>query len=366
MRILVNDFIGGALDRGIPLYVRNLVDGLREEGFHVDVVRAPAFCRKLPRGLLYLVAVLVEQMALPAIGLWRRADMTIYPYNSVALADLITGRGRIVVHDLEQLNRALSFSKLYYLACYRAVKWRNAPIFTISDISRLRLIRSGLFGHGPVTILPNTFYQFERLLLAEAAARKPAILLCSGSTANKDLRSLVTEYLPKALARNYRISIFGLHKKSDLELLEPLRSSVTSGQLRVCGRLSDRQVACEYRSHSLIWVHSLREGFGRCVVEGRLAGGRVVASDIPEFAGLRDGDVHLYRSVDEFLTFAERLVGMDAPAARYEGYPYRELLREAVARALPIRKARSAPQSPPAISVRSGTAPPTRPPTQNP
>ena len=46
MHILINDFIGGALDRGIPLYVRNLIDGLQQEGFDVAVVRAPAWCRK--------------------------------------------------------------------------------------------------------------------------------------------------------------------------------------------------------------------------------------------------------------------------------------------------------------------------------
>lgn len=366
MRILVNDFIGGALDRGIPLYVRNLVDGLREEGFRVDVVRAPALCRKLPRALLYLLAVLVEQTVLPALGWWRRADMTIYPYNSVAVADVLNGRGRIVVHDLEPLNRPLSFSKLYYLACYRAVKWRNAPVFTISDISRRRLIDSGLFGRGPITILPNTFYQFERLLPAEAAERKPAILLCSGSTANKDLDTLVAEYLPQALTRNCRISILGLHKTSDFQRLEPLRGFVMSGQLRLCGRLSDHEVAREYRSHSLVWVHSLREGFGRCVVEGRLAGARVVASDIAEFAGLRDGDVYLYRSADEFLTLADRLLRMDGPAAPYPAYPYRELLRQAVERGLRVREGRSAEQSPPAISVRPGTVRQTPPPNRNP
>ena len=366
MRILVNDFIGGALDHGIPLYVRNLIDGLREEGFRVDVVRAPAFCRRLPRSILYLIAVLVEQTVVPAIGIWLRTDATIYPYNSIAVADVLTGRGRIVVHDLEQLNRPLSFSKLYYLACYRAVKWRNAPVFTISDISRLRLIKSGLFGRSTITILPNTFYQFERLLLSEKPERKPAILLCSGSTPNKDLETLVAEYLPKALARNYRISIFGLHKRTDLQRLEPLRGFVMSGQLRLCGRLSDRQVAREYRSHSLVWVHSLREGFGRCVVEGRLAGGRVVASDIPEFAGLRDGDVYLYRSADEFLAIVDRLLRVEAPATPYEGYPYRELLRQAVEHGLRITEARSAAQSPPAISIRQGTVRTTPPPNRNP
>lgn len=175
MRVLINDFIGGALDRGIPLYVRNLIEGLRDEGLHVRVVRAPAIFRKLPRGVLYLIAVLVEQTLLPAIGVLLRADVTIYPYNSVAVIDLLTRRGRIVVHDLEQLNRPPSFSKLYYLFCYRAVKWFNAPLFTISDITRQRLTQSGLFGGGPVTLLPNTFYAFERLAAAETPQRRPSI-----------------------------------------------------------------------------------------------------------------------------------------------------------------------------------------------
>lgn len=356
MHILVNDFIGGALDRGIPLYVRNLIDGLREEGFRVRVVRAPTLCRRLPRGLFYLLAVIVEQLALPVIGFCRRADVTIYPYNSIAILDVWTGRGRIVVHDLEQLNRPASFSKLYYLACYRAVKRRGAPMFTISGISRQRLIESGLFGGGPITILPNTFYAFERLLRGDAPPRKAAILLCTGSTANKDLETLVAEYLPKLLAAHYSVSVLGLHKAADLPRLEPLREFIAAGQLRLCGLLSDAEVAREYRSHAIAWVHSLREGFGRCVVEGRLAGCRVAATDIPEFDGLRDGEVSLYRNAAEFMAIVDRLSHDGAAAAPYAGYLYRALLRQALERGLQIRECPSAVQAPQAISARQGTA----------
>ena len=352
MRILINDFIGGVLDRGIPLYVRNLIDGLREEGFSVSVIRAPGLCRKMPRGLFYLLAVLVEQTLLPVIGCYLRATLTIYPYNSVAVVDLLTRRGRIVVHDLEQLNRPLSFSKLYYRFCYRAVRWRGAPIFTISEISRQRLVESGLFGRGEITILPNTFYAFERLAAAERPAREAAILLCTGSTANKDLETLVTEYLPPVLARGYAVSILGLHKQSDMPRLEALRDFMKSGQLRLCGQLSDRQVAREYRAHRIVWVHSLREGFGRCVVEGRLAGSRVVASDIPEFAGLRDEDVHLYRDASEFMASLIRLMSREATAAPYAGYRYRELLRAGAQRGLNVTAGQSAAQAPRARPVR--------------
>jgi glycosyltransferase involved in cell wall biosynthesis len=332
LKILINDFIGGVLDRGIPLYVRNLVEGLRAEGFDVSVVRAPALCRLLPRNAFYALAILVEQVALPIIGLARRANLTLYPYNSVAVVDLLTGRGRIVVHDLEPLNRAMSFSKAYYLLCYRALKWRNGPIFTISELTRQRLLNSDLFGSGPVTILPNTFYAFERLVAAAAPQGNTgnSILLCTGSTANKDLETVVADHLPRVLARGVGVSIVGLHKATDAPRLSALDAFVASGQLRVCGRLSDEEVARAYQSHTLVWVHSLREGFGRCVVEGRLAGRRVICSDIAEFAGLRDDGVYLYKDAAECAALVDRLMPLGAPAGRYQGYPYGDLLRRAI------------------------------------
>jgi glycosyltransferase involved in cell wall biosynthesis len=332
LRILINDFIGGVLDRGIPLYVRNLVEGLRAEGFDVSVVRAPALCRLLPRNVFYALAIVVEQIALPVIGLLRRADLTLYPYNSVAMVDLLTRRGRIVVHDLEPLNRPMSFSKAYYLFCYRALKWCNGPIFTISELTRQRLVKSDLFGTGPVIILPNTFYAFEELIAAQAPNGNTgdSILLCTGSTANKDLETVVVDHLPRVLAKGFRVAIVGLHKATDAPRLSALEAFIASGQLRVCGRLSDEEVARAYQSHTLVWVHSLREGFGRCVVEGRLAGRRVICTDIPEFAGLRDDGVFLYKDAAEFAALVDRLMPMAPPAGRYQGYPYRDLLRRAI------------------------------------
>ncbi|HEX4409864.1 MAG TPA: glycosyltransferase [Xanthobacteraceae bacterium] len=332
MQILINDFIGGVLDRGMPLYVRNLIDGLREEGFGVRAIRAPAICRKLPRNLFYVFAILVEQFFLPLMSLVWRADLTLYPYNSVSVIDLLRRRGRIVVHDLEQLNRPMSPSKAYYLACYRAIRWLNRPVFTISKLSRERLSASELFGHGAITILPNTFYAFERFAAAADPPREPktSILLCSGSTANKDLETVIGSYLPQVLAAGYRVAILGLHKANDAARFAPLDTYLRSGQLRMLGQLTDAEVAAEYRKHEIVWVHSLREGFGRCVVEGRLAGGRVICTDIPEFAELRDADVHLYADANAFMTTLDDLVQADTPIGSYTAYPYRALLRSAI------------------------------------
>jgi hypothetical protein len=312
--------------------VRNLIDGLQEEGFRVSVIRAPRICRKLPRNLFYVIAVLVEQTVLPLIGLVLRTDVTLYPYNSVALADLVTRRGRIVVHDLEQLNRGISPSKIYYLACYAAIMRLDRPVFTISALSRQRIIDSGLLGDGPITILPNTFYAFERLLRAQAAKReaKNSILLCTGSTANKDVETVAADYLPKVLDGGFRVAVLGLHKASDAPRLALLSTYLNSGQLRICGQLTDAEVAAEYQKHEIVWVHSQREGFGRCVVEGRLAGSRVICTNIPEFSELRDGEVYLYKDPAEFMSTLDRLAGSAAPVGTYDGYPYRALLRNAI------------------------------------
>ena len=212
MHVLINDFIGGVLDRGMPLYVRNLIDGMREEGFRVSVVRAPRFCRKLPRSLFYMFAVLIEQTALPLIRLLLAADVTLYPYNSAAIVDLFTRRARIVVHDLEQLNRRISPSKAYYLACYRVIKRLDRPVFTVSELSRQRLIASGRFGRGSITILPNTFYAFERLLRAQSHKHEPKTSICSAPvqpqtrTSNRSPRNICRRRSPSVIASRFSVS----------------------------------------------------------------------------------------------------------------------------------------------------------------
>jgi glycosyltransferase involved in cell wall biosynthesis len=336
MHILINDFIGGVLDRGIPLYVRNLIEGLKAEGVRVSVIRASPIFRRIPRNLFYSISCCVEQFVLPVAGLILRADVTLYPYNSIAIVDVLSGRGRIVVHDLEQLDRSQwSPSRIYYRTCYMVIRWLAYPVFTIADIVRNRIVASKTFGKAPIFILPNTFYGFE-ILAAQttAAVRKKTILLCTGSTPNKDLATLVRDYLPLVLRKGWSISIMGLHKKNDAMTFAALSSALSSGQLTICGRLTDQDVVRAYKTHEIVWVHSLREGFGRCVVEGRLVGRPVICSAISEFATLQDSGVHLYVTP---LQFAEQLAALSGETGEnqpYRGYPYRAMLRQALDRNL--------------------------------
>ena len=159
MHILINDFIGGVLDRGIPLYVRNLIEGLKAEGVRVSVIRASPIFRRIPRNLFYSISCCVEQFVLPVAGLILRADVTLYPYNSIAIVDVLSGRGRIVVHDLEQLDRSQwSPSRIYYRTCYMVIRWLAYPVFTIADIVRNRIVASKTFGKAPIFISAATAF----------------------------------------------------------------------------------------------------------------------------------------------------------------------------------------------------------------
>jgi hypothetical protein len=145
---------------------------------------------------------------------------------------------------------------------------------------------------------------------------------------------VVSGYLPKALAKGFSVAIVGLHKTTDAARLESLDNYLQSGLLKLCGQLSDAQVAAEYQEHEITWVHSLREGFGRCLIEGRLARSRVICSNIPEFLTQRDEmhdpEIYLYNNPAEFMATLERLTRTATPPAPFDGYPYRAMLRSAI------------------------------------
>ena len=174
MHILINDFDGGerliAASRSMcaTTFWTACARGAARQ------CRARCCLPVLPRGVLYLFAVAIEQTLLPVIVCCCGRIPPIYPATPVAVIDLLTRRGRIVVHDLGTAQPAATILRVYYLAAISGELSPSAPLFTISDITAQRLTPAGLPGGGPVTPLPNTFYAFERLAAAETPERGPA------------------------------------------------------------------------------------------------------------------------------------------------------------------------------------------------
>ncbi|ENZ2279287.1 glycosyltransferase, partial [Salmonella enterica] len=60
--------------------------------------------------------------------------------------------------------------------------------------------------------------------------------------------------------------------------------------------LSDDELISEIKNACLMWAHSTHEGFGRPVIEGRICGKNVLASNISAFREHRDDYVFLYNN----------------------------------------------------------------------
>ena len=173
-----------------------------------------------------------------------------------------------------------------------------------SRISRaLRLIKSGLFGGGPVTILPNTFYAVRA-----AAARRDAATQPVDPVVHRLDREQGPRYgrgrIPAEGAGAAIIAFpsSACIRPDDMAKLEPVARFVASGQLQRV-RPAVRPASRARTIARMRWCGSIR-----CARASDAAWSRVVSPALAcsrpifaEFAELRDGDVYLYKNADRFL-----------------------------------------------------------------
>jgi glycosyltransferase involved in cell wall biosynthesis len=129
------------------------------------------------------------------------------------------------------------------------------------------------------------------------AQRRLRVLLCSGLGRNKDYGGALRLFARSHALRDAELHIVGFGRDAYLarRRLERYPASVAK-RVVVLPRLSLDELVTEYLASDLVWVHSQSEGFGRCVIEARLAGRPVVASNIGAFRRLMGPGVTLYRN----------------------------------------------------------------------
>lgn len=330
--VFIYDYMGGWLDRGIPLYTRSLAMAFAESGWTVRIFRALRIQRHLPKFVNHMLGAFCEQIIAPIFWRCTGATVAIFPYNAMPLIDIFSKRAHIVIHDTMTFEfKSPLYTRLYYRVIYHFIRRARRPIFTVSGQEVARLREFG-FVNNEIHVLPNGFGIFRnyvtsaRNTLSQAEPRSRGILLCTGIAPTKDFLEVARTLLPLAISSGWRVEIFGLGSSRDV--LSKHHPSIAA-KVKLLGQLSDRQVAEAYVRNSVIWVHSLKEGFGRCVVEGRLAGRPVVCSDIPAFARIADRGVYLYTSSSEFLTALQR-AEIDSVPTVYSGYDDIKALRNAI------------------------------------
>jgi glycosyltransferase involved in cell wall biosynthesis len=300
-RVLVFNFFAGVMERGIPLYAQNLAECMRRVGLEPVELRCPVWLRRWPRPARNVAFVLFEQIVAPLLGRLRGCSLAVYPYNSVSIVDSLLGRGVLVVHDLIP-NRRHNLAARYICATQAAHRRIGGRVCAASEHTLTHLRRLAAFKRCSLALWLNPFYSFESALGRRAAylprpdGRPPRVLLCSGLGRYKDYGGALRLFRRSAALRGAELRVLGFGENSSLAMRRVLRlPSDVRRRITVLPRLTLKDLISEYMDSDVVWVHSQKEGFGRCIVEGRLTGRPVVASDIGAFRKFESFGVHLYR-----------------------------------------------------------------------
>ncbi|MBN8487326.1 MAG: glycosyltransferase [Burkholderiales bacterium] len=302
-RVLVFNFFADLKARGIPAYTAGLLQSLAHLGVPAIELKAPRWAVRLPPMLQNLLFVAYEQLVAPWLSRWHGCSLSIYPYNSVGLIDAVAGRAVMVVHDLIPSRRdSDGLAARYIRTCQRGHTWLRRPVAAVSRHTLRQLQRLPRFAPCEKYLWANPFYAFEAALAGHRVPLRRAggetrVLLCSGSGPNKQFREALRLLTRLPDPKTWRVRVLGFGDEAALavrrvEALPP----VWRDRVEVLPKLDLDEIVREYLGADLVWVHSRAEGFGRPVVEARLCGRPVLASDIGAFRQLRKlHHVHLYR-----------------------------------------------------------------------
>ena len=342
-RVLVFNFLGGVIDRGIPLYTQDIAECMRRVGLQVVELRCPRILRRAPRMLRNALFSIFEQLVAPVTRVVCGCAITVYPYNSAGLIDAVLGRSVLVVHDLISNRRDTRKLAAIYIRCTQAFHRRlGRPICAASAHTLTCLRRLPAFSRCPLYLWSNPFYAFEAVVAgprppAERVARRAGVLLCSGLGNNKDYAGALSLFAHSKALQDVELRIIGFGDDAHLarRRVQKLPREIRE-RIVVLPRLSLSQIAAEYTNSDLTWVHSRSEGFGRSIVEARLCGRPVVASRIGAFQKFaQTPGVYLYRSEDFDATVVAALGGESTP--RLDAAEFHDLLESAVREVLQNR-----------------------------
>jgi glycosyltransferase involved in cell wall biosynthesis len=308
VRVLVFNFFAGLKPRGIPVYARELEVCFQRIGVSHRELRGPRWLSAFPSMLQNICFVFFEQVLAPLLSAWWRCSLTVYPYNSGGVLDALAGKSVMVIHDLIPNRRSSrSLAARYIQVCQAWHAWLGRPIATVSRHTMKQLERIGRFRRCEKYLWSNPFYAFEAALARPqpprcrtTAATATTVLLCSGIGPNKDYRGALR--LLRGLSPGDRMVVRVLGFGDDARLAERAIKSLPEAwrdRVTVLPRLSLDEAVGEFLGSDLVWVHSRAEGFGRPVMEARMCGKPVLASDIGAFRQMRRFQyVHLYRDGD--------------------------------------------------------------------
>lgn len=316
MRILIFNFFSGVMERGIPIYCKNLRGALEIEGHQVVELRCPVFARHFPKPVLNLLFVLFEQLLMPVLSLFF--SRSIYPYNGMSVLGSLHSGSLLVVHDfIPNRLRDKSLVARYIRLTQRAHAMLGRDVAYVSTATSSIGHKINAFRKSRQFILPNAFWTFQAATQAMSFDSEEAVLLCTGVGRNKDLPGALDLYAGYLASRAIPIVLLGLAGDTTITnkwLAE--NPQIDSHLIRVLPKLTDSEVVATYMKARWVWVHSRREGYGRSIAEAKCCAKYVLASNIPPFREQRDNTVVLYSDIQSFGDAVSKIESLDLSVLR--------------------------------------------------
>lgn len=292
------------------VYVREAI-GRNDARLHVHAV--PLASGTLHRNLWYY-------RTLPAVARQLSADAVHIAYPSPIQRGAFSCATIVTLHDLYPYDIPSNFGfpkVLFNRMILRNCLQNATAIACVSDSTRIRLgvempqllakatTIYNCVESGPIPAIPS---------FAATWGDEPFILCVAQHRRNKNIL-LALQAFKRALDSGKidlqtRLLVVGMKGPETQRIRGFVRASNLSGRVVLVRGVPDAGMSWCYRNCELLLAPSIVEGFGLPVVEGRLAGCRIVCSDIPAFrevAGETCRLVALGQNADA--RFAEAIVG---------------------------------------------------------
>lgn len=330
MRILIFNFFSGVMERGIPIYCKNLREALEMEGHHVVELCCPVWAHGLPKSVQNVLFMLYEQVLMPVLSLVH--SKSVYPYNTASVLGSLHPGALLIVHDFIPNRKA---DKSLVARYVRLTQWVHAAlgrdVACVSTATYRVAVKLKAFAKSRRLVLPNGFWTFRAAIRGLTFPQGDQVLLCTGVGQNKDLRGALDLYASTLAQRRIPVALLGL--AGDVTITRRWLTEhpeIDPTLIRVLPRLTDAEVVEAYMRSRWVWVHSRNEGYGRSIAEAKCCAKYTIATNIPPFRDQKDHTVQLYGDRQSFAEAVDVLEHVDRSALRPQEPAEDRLLAENV------------------------------------
>jgi glycosyltransferase involved in cell wall biosynthesis len=298
--------------RGISKVADELARHLRGQGHTVHEVKIPNALYFKSSLIRLLMLILFQQFVTPVVALKTRSQLIIDPYNGYPAMATFFIRTKYFIHDYTPFYRKLWFLRPATL--YQFILLKLDSLVPLAEAYHDALgIETPHFLHRSVTprVFPlivdpldtsesDFFDKYVRDTFTGGGANCLLLTTISGTGWNKDFGGLVD--LLRSLKRPFLLVAFGFGERG-VEHEEILTQSNLQSHVLTVGFVEEAAIATTIRNSELFVFHSLREGFGRPIIEA-LQLKKLVITDYAPVVGILSPEamqnVFVYQTKDEF------------------------------------------------------------------